>query len=77
MKRERGWFQIGTGLGLFLLCVVALAGCVKVIVHTAPSEASSFTRENGDDPPMGLSCPVLDSSHCGRLSNSDCSCKKK
>ena len=49
MKRELGWFQIGTGLGLFLLCVVALAGCAKVTVQCTPPNAIS----TGEPPPTG------------------------
>ena len=50
MMKERRWFQIGTGLGLFLLCVVALAGCAKVYVNCPPPEAM---RDN-NSPPTGM-----------------------
>ena len=30
MKKERGWFQIGLGLVLFLSFGVGLAGCAKL-----------------------------------------------
>lgn len=46
MKREHGWFQIGVRLVL-LLSFVVFAGCAKVYVNCAPSEAMK------DNPPTG------------------------
>ena len=59
MKKERRWFQIGAGLGLFLSFVV-FAGCAKVYVNCAPSEA----MRDKNAPPTGGWCTEDKDGHC-------------
>jgi hypothetical protein len=68
MKRERGWFQVGAGLGLFLSFVLVLPGCAKVTVQTAPSGTKDITN-----PPTG-SCQMHADGHCKKPFVGSCTC---
>ncbi len=67
MKRERGWFQIGAGLVLFLSFVVVLAGCAKVTVQCTPPNAMS----QDSTPPTGV-CGKNAYGKC--MKNAFCTC---
>lgn len=65
MKRERGWFQIGAGLGLFLSFVLVLPGCAKVYVECAPSA-------DNDGSPTGRKCATDSKGECVKRWNCTC-----
>ena len=70
MKRERGWFQVGAGLGLFLSFVLVLPGCAKVYVNSAPSEIT-----DGGAPPTGY-CQINADGHCNKPAFGTCTCQR-
>ena len=64
MKKERGWVQVGAGLGLFLSFGLILPGCAKVYVECAPSA-------DNDGTPTGR-CAVDGKGNCIKRWNCNC-----
>lgn len=73
MKRKHGWFQIGSGLALSLLFLMAVPACtrpfieVKVDAQCGPSAALS------DDDPKGTPCKKKPGGGCLNVP-SGCTC---
>jgi hypothetical protein len=75
MKREHGWFQIGSGLVLSLLFLIVLPACKPLIEVKVDAQCGSEAIKDDGSPPKGMECPLNPDGDCIKKPK-NCSCPK-
>ncbi len=75
MKRELGWFRIGSGLVFSLLFLMVIPGCKKALMEvTVHAQCGPEAMRDIDTPPTGQwTCPTKKPGG-GCIKVGDCSC---